>query len=110
MKAGSLRHRIKLFRPVVTRDDYGTETVTSEYVSETWARAEAMSNRKIRTADQQQVIEVQQFTVRSRADIDTNWLVEHQGRLFTVRTVDRNRQDRAIITTEADVRHDRVGN
>ncbi|WP_422641311.1 phage head completion protein, partial [Xenorhabdus bovienii] len=32
MKAGSLRHRIKLFRPVVTRDDYGTETVTSEYV------------------------------------------------------------------------------
>ncbi|WP_038198108.1 phage head completion protein, partial [Xenorhabdus bovienii] len=45
MKAGSLHHRIKLFRPVVTRDNYGTETVTSEYVSETWARAEAMSNR-----------------------------------------------------------------
>ncbi|MCG3463121.1 phage head closure protein [Xenorhabdus bovienii] len=108
MLANEMNKRIRLFRPVVTRDDYGTETVTSDYVTTVWAKAEAISNRKIRTADQQQVIEVQQFTVRPRADIDINWLVEHQGRLFTVRTVDRNLRDRAIITTEADVRHDRA--
>ncbi|MDX7992576.1 phage head closure protein [Xenorhabdus littoralis] len=108
MKAGSLRHRIKLYRPVITNDELGAETVTPEYVATVWAKAEAMSHRKIRTADQQQVIEVQQFTIRPRAEITISWLVEHQGRLFTVRTVDRNRPDRAVVTTEADVRHDRV--
>ncbi|MBI6548333.1 phage head closure protein [Xenorhabdus lircayensis] len=108
MKAGSLRHRVKLFRPVIIRDELGSETLTPEYVTTVWAKAEAMSHRKIRTADQQQVIEVQQFTIRPRAEITVSWLVEHQGRLFTVRTVDRNRPDRAVVTTEADVRHDRV--
>ncbi|BET98098.1 phage head closure protein [Xenorhabdus taiwanensis] len=108
MLANEINKRIRLFRPVITRDGFGTETVTPEYVTTVWAKAEAMSNRKIRTADQQQVIEVQQFTVRPRKEIDVNWLVEYQGRRFTVRTVDRNRPDRAIITTEADVRHDRA--
>ncbi|MBD2814094.1 phage head closure protein [Xenorhabdus sp. Flor] len=108
MKAGSLRHRIKLFRPHITQDNFGAEIVTAEYVTTVWAKAEAMSHRKVRTADQQQVVEVQQFTVRPRADIGPNWLIEHQGWLFTVRAVDRNRADRAVITTEADVRHDRA--
>ncbi|CDL83166.1 conserved hypothetical protein [Xenorhabdus szentirmaii DSM 16338] len=108
MKAGSLRYRIKLFRPVKNRDDLGAEIIVWAYVTETWARAEALSHRKIRTADQQQVIEVQQFTVRPRKDIEPDWLVEHQGRLFTIRAVDRNRTDRAVITTETDIRHDRT--
>ncbi|OKO99028.1 phage head closure protein [Xenorhabdus eapokensis] len=108
MLANEMNKRIKLFRPVITRDVLGAETVTPEYVTTVWAKAEAMSNRKIRTADQQQVIEVQQFTIRSRKDIDINWLIEHQGRRFTVRAVDNNRPDRSIISTEAEVRHDRA--
>ncbi|KLU14896.1 MULTISPECIES: phage head closure protein [Xenorhabdus] len=94
MRAGALRHRIKLFHPVITRDELGAEIIKSEYVTTVWAKAEAMSNRKIRTSDQQHVIEVQQFTIRPRKEIDVNWLVEHQGRLFTVRAIDRNRPDR----------------
>ncbi|MDC9604953.1 phage head closure protein [Xenorhabdus griffiniae] len=108
MRAGTLRHRIKLFRPVITQGELGAEIIKSEYITTVWAKVKAMSNRKIRTADQQHVVEVQQFTVRPRKDVEPHWLVEHQGRLFTVRAIDRNCPDRAIITTEADVRHDRV--
>ncbi|MEQ1977297.1 phage head closure protein [Xenorhabdus sp. SGI240] len=108
MLANEINKRIKLFRPVIIQDELGAEIIKSEYVTTIWAKAEAMSNRKIRTADQQQVIEVQQFTIRPRKEIDSHWLIEYQGRLFTVRAIDRNRPDRAIITTEADVRHDRV--
>ncbi|WP_340618926.1 phage head closure protein [Xenorhabdus entomophaga] len=108
MLANEMNKRIKLFRPVITQDELGAEITQSEYVTTVWAKAEAMSNRKIRTADQQQVIEVQQFTVRPRKDIEPPWLIEHQGRLFTVRAIDRNRADRTLITTEADVRHDRA--
>ncbi|WP_340608330.1 phage head closure protein [Xenorhabdus bharatensis] len=108
MRAGALRHRIKLFRPVIERDALGAETLTPHYVATVWAKAKALSNRKTRTADQQQVIEIQEFTVRPRRDIDIDWLIEHQGRRFTVRAVDNNRPDRTIISTEAEVRHDRA--
>ncbi|WP_047685444.1 MULTISPECIES: phage head closure protein [Xenorhabdus] len=106
MKAGELRHRIRLLRPVIHRDELGSETVSHSDVATVWAKVEAVSNRKIRTAGQQQVIEVQQFTVRPRTDIAPGWLIEHQARRFTVRAVDRNRADRTIITTEADGHHD----
>ncbi|WP_232326199.1 phage head closure protein [Xenorhabdus hominickii] len=106
MKAGELHHRIRLLRPVIHRDELGAETFSHSTVATVWAKAEAVSNRKLRTAEQQQVIEVQQFTVRSRRDIGPGWLIEHQDRRFTVRTIDRNRADRTIMTTEADVRHD----
>ncbi|WP_422824346.1 phage head closure protein [Xenorhabdus bharatensis] len=106
MKAGELRHRIRLLRPVIHRDELGAEMFSHSTVATVWAKVEAVSNRKIRTADQQQVIEVQQFTVRPRRDIQPGWLIEHQDRRFTVCTVDRNRVDRTIMTTEADVRHD----
>lgn len=107
MKAGELNKRISLSRFVTERDDFGSEKVVSKKVAEVWGKAESMSNRKIRTADQDQVIETYQFTIRPRLDIDIGWLVGYQGRLFTVRAVDRNQPDRAIITTEVSVQHDR---
>ncbi|SPP31354.1 hypothetical protein ARAF_0478 [Arsenophonus endosymbiont of Aleurodicus floccissimus] len=61
--------------------------------------------RKIRTADQEQVIETLRFTLRPRNDID--WPVDYQQRRFTVRALDRNQPDRLIITTEANIHHDR---
>ncbi|HGJ5884810.1 phage head closure protein [Arsenophonus sp.] len=107
MLAGTLTKRITLSKFKIIRDDLGGEKVIAEKVDEVWAKAEAISNRKIRTAEQQQVIETMRFTVRPRNDVDTNWLVGYQKRHFTVRAVDRNETDRLIITTEADSRHDR---
>ncbi|PAV05427.1 head-tail adaptor protein [Arsenophonus sp. ENCA] len=107
MLAGSLTKRITLSKFTIIRDDLGGEKVITEKVSEVWAKAEAISNRKIRTAEQQQVIETMRFTIRPRSDVDINWLIGHQNRNFTVRAVDRNESDSVIITTEADSRHDR---
>ncbi|PHM68133.1 phage head closure protein [Xenorhabdus kozodoii] len=108
MLINEINKRIKLFRPMIERDALGAETLTLHYVATVWAKAEAMSNRKIRTADQQQVIETYHFTLRPRSDVDVGWLVTYQKRNFTVRAVDRNHADRLIITAEADNRHDRA--
>ena len=105
--AGELNKRISLSHYVTERDDLGSEKVVSKKVAEVWAKAESMSNRKIRTADQDQVIETYHFTIRPRSDVDMGWLVGYQGRLFTVRAIDRNQADRTIITTEANIQHDR---
>ncbi|MEX6426298.1 phage head closure protein [Providencia manganoxydans] len=107
MKAGELNKRIALLRPEEVRDDFGESKTELVKVTDVWAKAEAMSNRKIRTADQQQVIETYHFTIRPRGDIDEGWMITYQKRNFTARALDRNQPDRLIITAEVDSRHDR---
>nr|WP_294110775.1 phage head closure protein [Providencia sp.] len=107
MLAGELNKRITLLRIEEVRDDFGEPKSQLVKVKEAWAKAEAMSNRKIRTADQQQVIETYQFTLRPRKDVESDWIVTYQTRNFIVRAVDRNQSDRLIITAEVDSRHDR---
>ncbi|MEQ5402886.1 phage head closure protein [Providencia rettgeri] len=108
MKAGELNKRIALSCTEEVQDDLGNPKAQLVKVTDVWAKAEAMSNRKTRTADQQQVIETYHFTIRPRSDIDEGWMITYQKRNFTVRALDRNQPDRLIITAEVDSRHDRV--
>ena len=105
MLAGELNKRITLYRPEVVTGDLGDSRTELTKVITVWAKAEAISNRKIRTAEQ--VIETMQFTARPRADVQIDWVIEYQNRFFTVRACDRNDPAKLIITTEADIRHDR---
>ncbi|QBY43470.1 phage head closure protein [Arsenophonus nasoniae] len=107
MLAAELTKRITLYRPITKYRPLGDPYTEMEAVNTVWAHAESISNRKIRTADQEQVIETLRFTLRPRNDIDIDWLVEYRQRRFTVRALDRNQPDRLIITTEANIRHDR---
>ncbi|EPK7688235.1 MULTISPECIES: phage head closure protein [Serratia] len=109
MRAGKLNNRIRLLRPIVVRDDRTGGSVKSyEFVAEVWADAEPISNRKIRTGEQRQVVETMLFTLRPRDEITVDWQVVFQQRTFTVRAPDRSQRDRLLITAEADIRHDRV--
>ncbi|HGJ5855651.1 head-tail adaptor protein [Arsenophonus nasoniae] len=108
MRAGELNKWITLFRPKIIRQPLGSEKVIAEKVTETCAKVESISNNKIRTADQGQIIEKVRFTLQPRDDVDIDWLIDYRQRRFTVCAVDRNLPDRLIITTEADVRHDRA--
>ncbi|WP_457810131.1 phage head closure protein [Providencia heimbachae] len=107
MLAGELNKRIILFKPERQQGSLGDSRVELTEVTTVWAKSEAISNRKIRTSDQEQVIETMQFTVRKRADIQIDWVIEYQDRYFTVRACDRNDPAKVIITTEVNTRHDR---
>lgn len=109
LRAGQLRFRIGLFRPVTIRDEKtGSPVKSFEFMKEVWADAEPISNRKIRTGEQGQVVETMLFTLRPRDEITVDWQVVFQKRTFTVRAPDRSQLDRLLITAEADIRHDRV--
>jgi SPP1 family predicted phage head-tail adaptor len=108
LRAGDLKHRITLRKGAIVRDQAGSPQPTFEIVSTVWSAVEAISNRKIRTLDQGQVVETMMFTIRPRSDVGIDWQVIYRERLFTVRAVDRTLPDRALITAEADTRHDRV--
>ena len=73
-----------------------------------WAKRELVSGRKVRTLDQQQVVETCLFTTHPNLKIDIDWKITTSDRVYTVRNVERL-ADRFIITGEADARHDRAG-
>ncbi|ANR76484.1 head-tail adaptor protein [Klebsiella variicola] len=68
----------------------------------------AVSGRKVRTLDQQQVVETCLFTVYPGVLVDIDWKITTKNLVYTVRNIDR-KTDRIIITGEADGRHDRAG-
>ncbi|QLO37312.1 head-tail adaptor protein [Klebsiella sp. RHBSTW-00484] len=74
-----------------------------------WAKTELVSGRKVRTQDQEQVVETRLFTVYPGVLVDLDWKITTKELVYTVRNIDR-KTDRIIITGEADGRHDRAGN
>lgn len=108
LSVGPLRFRIKLLRPVISRDEQtGAPIKFFEFVPPmVSAGIKAISNRKIRTGDQGQVIETLLITLRPRADVSTDWQVIWMDRTFTIRAADRSLPDRVLLTAEADTRHD----
>lgn len=83
----------------------GEEVIVARIMS----RMDSVSTRKVRTMDQQQVVETCLFTTWPRKDVQPGWRVATVDGVYTVRNVDRSRGDRIVITGEADVYHDRAG-
>lgn len=110
LRAGELNKRIKLQTLEIQHGPLGEPLPDMPVtVATVWAKAEVVSNRKIRTLDQQQVVETWLFTIRIRKDVQTDWKIVWSDEVYTVRAVDRSQPDRTIITAERDNRHDRTG-
>lgn len=109
LRPGDLNCRITLSYLETGRGPLG-ETLPTREVSagKAWSKKELVSGRKVRTLDQQQVVETCLFTLYPR-EVDVDWKVSTADRVYTVRNVERL-TDRIIITGEADSRHDRVSN
>jgi len=105
--SGELNKRILLQRWETGRGPLG-EVLPGPLidVATVWAKAELKSNRKIRTLDQQQVVETWIFTVGPRSDIEIDWKIAWQNGTYTVVAVDRSHADRVELKAERDSRHD----
>lgn len=111
LRAGELDKRIELQKMEIQRGPLGEPLPDLPVtVAKVWAKAEVVSNRKIRTLDQQQVVETWLFTIRARRDVQTDWKIVWGEEVYTVRAADYSQVDRTVITAERDNRHDRAGN
>lgn len=111
LRAGELDKRIELQKMEIQRGPLGEPLPDLPVtMAKVWAKAEVVSNRKIRTLDQQQVVETWLFTIRARRDVQTDWKIVWGEEVYTVRAADRSQVDRTVITAERDNRHDRAGN
>lgn len=110
LRAGEMNKRIELQTMEIKRGPLGEPRpglpVT---VATVWAKAEVISNRKIRTLDQQQVVETWLFTIRPHKNVQSDWKIVWDEGVYTVRAADRSQRDRIVLTAERDIRHDRAG-
>ncbi|HGE8284238.1 TPA: head-tail adaptor protein [Serratia marcescens] len=106
---GELKTRVQ-FGYLEPAEGQMSEPLPGKFIAagKAWVKAEPISHRKIRTADQAPVVETWQFTTFPRADVAGDWKVIANGISYTVRTVDRSESDRVVITAEVDPAHDRV--
>lgn len=108
LTAGELNKRITLQKVETITGELGElkPGAVVDVLPMAWAKAEVVSNRKIRTQDQQQVVETWLFTVRPRRDVLVDWKVKWGEGRYTVRAVDNSQSDRTVITAERENRHD----
>ena len=109
LKPGDMNCRIAISYVQSGRGPLGEPLPEKQVESgKAWAKRELVSGRKVRTLDQQQVVETCLFTVYPGVLVDIDWKITTKNLVYTVRNIDR-KTDRIIITGEADGRHDRAG-
>jgi len=86
MKAGTLRHRIKLLPPTASVNDAGETAVifeASKGISR-WADVQPLNAREIERARQAQMQTTHRVVIRRFPDIQQGWQIEWRGRRLLV--------------------------
>ncbi|MEQ7870744.1 phage head closure protein [Chromohalobacter salexigens] len=89
MRAGRLRQRVTLMRPVEgAKDQYGQPTSTFEAVDTVWASVEPIRGREFFAAQQVNSETTTRIRIRYRreyAGVDVNeWRIEYEGRTYEI--------------------------
>ncbi|KGT86255.1 head-tail adaptor protein [Erwinia typographi] len=107
LDAGNLNALITLQKVEITTGPLGEPLPGQPVdVAKVWAATEIRSNRKIRTLDQQQVVETWHFTIWPYPGVSIDWKVKWKDATWTVVSVDHSLSDRLVLKAERDVRHD----
>ena len=96
MRAGKLRQRVTLLKPVVTgQDDYGEEEVEYQAQRTVWAQVEPLEGREFMEARLQTQELSHRIRMRYQPDISLHpsWRIQHDGRTFLIESV-ANRMER----------------
>jgi len=96
MRAGHLRHRVRIERKVVTRNSYHEEIVTWRLVGEVWGSVEPLRGREFFESKQQQAEVDTRVRMRFRRGVLPTMRVCWDGHVYDVESVirpfERNRE------------------
>ena len=84
IKAGDLKHPIKLQRPVTTRNEKSKTITTWEDVVTVYAGKTDVSGREFYIAQAYHAEDVVTWTLRWREDITTEWRLVHHGAQYNI--------------------------
>lgn len=85
MRAGKLRHRVKLEKPGLTQDPVTGEMVNGwQLVGTVWASVEALSVREYIQSQATQSAISARVTIRYRSDVDATMRLTHRGKIYNI--------------------------
>jgi SPP1 family predicted phage head-tail adaptor len=87
MRAGELRHAVKVQRPHVTRDSYGAEVVSWVELGTFWCSAVPVSGREYFSASQVNSETTVRFRLRNLAGLTTGDRIQWAGKPHDVQAV-----------------------
>ena len=87
IKAGDLRHRVQLQKPVYTTNEKGKRVPMWETVASVMAGKKDVSGREFYVAQAFHAEDTVTFTIRWRRDVAAAWRVVHHGIAYEVAEV-----------------------
>lgn len=103
MNPGLLKHRITLLKLVASEDDIGNTVEEWQEVRTCWAMIKTVSGREYIAAASVQAERTYRFIIRYTKGIDEAMKIQYDGRLFDIKSVlndDEERKTLTIIATE----------
>lgn len=103
MRAGRLRKRVILQRPVETQGDTGGVTTTWVDVATVWAGVEPLRGREYESARARNAETTHRLVLRHRDDILQTWRIAFGGRIFRIDellNIDERNREVQIRATE----------
>jgi len=98
MNIGSLRHRLALRKPSSTIDSMGQSVTTFATDSTVWGSLAPISGREMELAKQISEVIDYKAVIRHYADIETNWQILFDDRVFEIVHI-ANFEERNIYQT-----------
>jgi len=84
IKAGDLKHPIKLLKPVTTKNEKGKNITTWQDVATVYAGKADVSGREFYAAQAYHAEDVVTFTIRWRDDIEPTWRLKHHNTHYNI--------------------------
>lgn len=88
MRAGAMRYKLRLLRPVAEVNSFGEEAVSYEPAATVWAERARQTGRRSEEAGEHFPDYSAEFNIRAAHEVDANWRAEQLGgHLYTVTAV-----------------------
>ena len=81
---GSLRHRVILKKPIITKDDIGQDVEEWQDAALVWASIEPLSGREYFNARQINSEVTTKIKIRYIKDLDSHWVIQLGQRSFNI--------------------------
>ena len=94
---GTLRHRVRLERPVSTRDDNRAPVTTWDHVATVWASIWPVRGREYWAAKSINAEVEVTIRVRYRGDIGPDWRLVYRDKVYAVLAVMNLRGEDAVL-------------
>ncbi|EPX6948034.1 phage head closure protein [Vibrio sp. 11-4(1)] len=102
MQAGKLNQRLTLYRTVDGKSDNGAPTVQLERMATPWAELLSSSGSQSASNDREKALNVYQWRLRWRENIEPNYWIQWRGRWMKITAVDDADPQRRQIILDAD--------